>query len=366
MNTYIRLAKDYLFVLICFIGVILSGALRPAHNWDMIPYVASAYISDGYSEEDLRSKTYDDVKNEVDSEKFTELTTGYLPATVYRDWRSLYEMSKSFSVRVMYIESIRLISKTGVSCSRASRISSIIFASSCVILISMILSQLEIPQFFIILVIYYAGIHHLAEISTADAMACFFSTLTLYCILSERNTLAFITISFLPLVRMDYIILSAFALLYMFFFVSKTASLISLIASTMAYFFAISHGANYGFLYYFNYTFIKIEPYPSKFVASKLVLDYVKPYMKCALDVFRHCNFSIYFFSAFILLGKAINQQINRLDYILIISIVFLLVRLTFLPLYEWRYYSFTMIVSSVYLIHVCLKGWQGMKRAPV
>ena len=77
------------YVLSIGFAIFFIGITRPAHNWDMIGYMASAYYQDGVRGGDLSIKTYKDLKVEVGDAYFDEFVKGDYREGVYRDPEAL-------------------------------------------------------------------------------------------------------------------------------------------------------------------------------------------------------------------------------------------------------------------------------------
>ena len=133
-------ASRYIVLVATAVGVFLIGVSRPLHGWDMIGYVASAYQLDGYRGHDLLSRTFSDVRADVDDDTFTILTQGEgriernYRETVHVDPIALTQQIPFYSIRIAYVELMRAVSLLGPNYSRSSYIISATFASLAVLL----------------------------------------------------------------------------------------------------------------------------------------------------------------------------------------------------------------------------------------
>ncbi len=169
---------------------------------------ATAAISkDGYRGSDLTRKTYDEIRKEVRSKTFSQLTTGKYRETVFADPSSLEQQIPFYSVRVGYIELIRLLKNIGLSYAKSTYVISAIFASLSVLMLGLIILKTGVPMGMLPVVIAVAGYTELAALSTPDAMACFFSLLAIYSLMTGGR-LVFLIAALLPLIRTDFIVLS--------------------------------------------------------------------------------------------------------------------------------------------------------------
>ncbi|MBF0177830.1 MAG: hypothetical protein HQL63_13430 [Magnetococcales bacterium] len=356
LGSYVGFFKRFSFSLAVAVAIFIYGVKYTYYSWDIVPYIASTYsVFDGYSGENLRVVTYGDLEKEVDPLRFKKMTTGPFGALYYRDWRALEELVKTYnSARLFYLATIKGISKFGYSYSQASYISSSFFASLCIIITSIILFELGIPQPFVVFVAYYSEVHHLAQFSSPDSMACFFSLLLMYFLMKNKIYSSFVVASVLPIVRIDYVIVSVLVSFYLFYFKSKKTSLFMMISSIFVCFIVAKVFTNYQFLRHFNNTFIDMTPNIAATVISKSASDYLIPYMKCFKEVYQSHVFAIYVFAVLALLFRIRHKIAETSDYYLVVSIGFMLIHLLAHPAYEARYYSFSVAVAAICLLRAC------------
>jgi hypothetical protein len=329
--------------------ILLYGLLKPQHNWDMIAYVAASYSKDGYRGSDLTNETYEEIRKEVRGKTFSQLTTGKYRGTVFADPSSLEQQIPFFSIRVGYIELIRLLKKTGLSYAKSTHVISAIFASLSVLVLALIILKTAVPIGMLPIVVAVAGYTELAALSTPDAMACFFSLLGIYSLMTGGR-LVFLIAAILPLIRTDFIVLSGLLMSYAYLHHSRFLSLFSILSSILFYILINKLHGNYGYLTLFNFTFIgSLTPYPADIVISHRFSDYLIPYALLLENIIFHSHSVIYVISAYILWVKRDQIKVNVNFYCLLgIPFVF---NITHMLLFPTNHYRFLVFSISLILI---------------
>lgn len=148
------------FIILITVALTFSiGYFKPAHNMDMIGYVASAFHADGLSGIDLLEATYSDVDSAVSEETFsTHTTLTNYRATVYQDYRSLEQQLPFYTPRVLYIGAMKLLATFGFSYSEGTYLISSIFASASVLVIAVMLKQLSLPVYLLPFIVVMSGL----------------------------------------------------------------------------------------------------------------------------------------------------------------------------------------------------------------
>jgi hypothetical protein len=336
--------------------ILLLGLLNPDRNWDMIAYVAASYYQEGYRGADLTKQTYGEIKKEVSDKKFAKLVAGEYRSTVFRDPAALEQQLPFYAIRVGYIELIRLFNKFGLSYAKSTYLISAIFASLSILVLGLIILRTGPPIAVLPVVVAVTGYPELAGLSTPDAMACFFSLLGIYSLLTERK-LVFLVAAALPLVRTDFILLSGLLTIYTYFRVNRFFSLFSILLSVAFYILVNKLNGNYGYLTIFNFSFIsKPTPYPADMVISYKITDYLKPYFLLIGDLITHSYAAILGLSLYLLRVKLTGIKYDTNFYCLFaLPFVFMIAHLLLFPSMEYRF-----LVFSASLIFVWSLGRIG------
>ena len=329
------------------------GALTPLHNWDMIGYVASAFHLDGYYDLDLLRRTYEDVRSEVSEKTFLTLTTNnYYRETVYQDFHSLSQQIPFYLPRYIFIQLMRLLVDFNISYSQSSYLISAFFSSASVSLAALICKKLRVSLYFLPFVIVFSGLINLARLSSPDGMACFFSLLVLYLLLSRDKFFIWIIAAFLPLIRTDFILLSF--LLVCYSFISRN-TLLGLVSGVIAiYFYGAVNSAsgNYGWLTIINFTLIETNPYPAQMDISYYWLDYVKPFVLVIWNAANHVHGLVYFisFTFWFFSKNNLYPRDEVVDNVLIISACYVLLHIILFPAYMDRFFTSFVIYFLIYI----------------
>ncbi len=344
--------------------ILLLGLLNPDSNWDMIAYVAASYYQEGYRGADLTKQTYGEIKKEVSDKKFAKLIAGEYRNTVFRDPAALEQQLPFYAIRVGYIELIRLFNKFGLSYTRSTYVISAIFASLSILVLGLIILRTGTPIAVLPVVVAVTGYPELAGLSTPDAMACFFSLLGIYSLLTKRR-LVFLVAAALPLVRTDFILLSGLLMIYTYFNnVNRFFSLFSVLLSAAFYVLVNKLNGNYGYLTIFNFSFIgELTPYPADMVISHKISDYLKPYFLLIGDLITHSYAVILGLSLYLLQVKFAGIKYD-MDFhcLFLLPIVFMIAHLLLFPSIEYRFLVFS--ASLIFVWSLRLIGQSTNKSA--
>jgi len=320
----------------------------------MIAYVAASHYHDGYRGADLTKQTYGEIKKEVSDKKFAKLVAGEYRNTVFRDPAALEQQLPFYAIRVGYIGLIRLFNKFGLSYTRSTYVTSAIFASLSILVLGLIILRTGTPILVLPVVVAITGYPELAGLSTPDAMACFFSLLGIYSLLTKRG-LVFLVAAVLPLIRTDFILLSGLLMIYTYFRVNRFFSLFSILLSAVFYILVNKLNGNYGYLTIFNFSFINgPTPYSADMVISYKVTDYLKPYLVLIGDLVTHSYAVILGLSLYLLRAKFAGIKYDMDFYCLfLLPIVFMIAHLLLFPSMEYRFLVFSASLIFVWSLRL-------------
>jgi hypothetical protein len=342
-------------------AVLAYGLLKPHRNWDMVAYVAAAYHRDGYRGEDLSRATYDSVRRTVSSKRFALLTSGRYPGTVFADPASLEQQIPFYATRVAYIGLVRLLGRAGLGYAAATFTISACFAALSVLLLGLIMSRTSVPLGMLPVVAAVTGYTDLARFSTPDAMACFFSLAGVYSLMGKGKAV-FPVAAILPLIRTDFILLSALLMGHAYLRGSRLAAPCSLLAAIGLYLPVTRMSGGYGYLTLFNFTFMgSPHPYPADIVISTRPADYLMPYWVLLNDLVLRSHAAIYVVALYLLWLRGGQERARREFYpLLAIPIVFTAGHLLLFPSDQYRFFVFSASLILVWCLHVA----QGLRQA--
>lgn len=377
MTNNIRKWLGVLTIAVCFGWVLRVGLTQPDHsgfNWDVIGYVASMYKQDGLSGEPLRRAVFANVLKEVGENDLEKLTAGasrsqhgssldeQVPdanyrATVFKDPVSLEQQIPFYSIRVLYLQSIRIVDHFVHSYSSSSILVNAIFAALCVLVVALLLEHFHISQLYLPAIIYISKLTTIGRISSPDVLACLLSLLALL-LLAKRSRWVFVAIVALPLARTDFVILSLILCFFSFRLLSTRLALLSA-ALSVGLLVADNHlNGNYGFLRVFNFTLFGVDPYPAAMKNSTHLADYVNAYISGAKRSHNSQHLLVYMFSL-LLFGMRLYRRnpLAEPDYIFIASMLFVSLHLILFPIYLERFFVFPVIVSLIFMINRMAEG---------
>jgi hypothetical protein len=343
----------YIILVATAAAVFAFGILQPQRNWDLVAYVAAAYHKDGYRGADLTRETYDDIKKVVSSKRFALLTTGEYRGTVFKDPSSLEQQIPFYSIRVAYIELIRLLGSTGLSYTRSTFVTSAFFAALASLMLGLILSKSSVPTGMLPVVVAVTGYADLARLSTPDSMACFFSLLGIYGLMT-KGRIVFLVATILPLIRTDFILLSGLLMGCSYLQGEKFLSLLFLLVSAGFYFLVTKLNEGYGYLTLFNFAFIgSPAPYPAGIAISTRLGDYLAPYWLLFNSLIFHSHSVIYVVALYLFWLK--RRQIERQAAfygLFAVPFIFTAAHLLLFPSDQYRFFTFSASLILVWSLH--------------
>lgn len=341
----------YLVVLATAIAVFLVGALRPAYNFDIIGYVATAHYKQGLRGEALAQRTYAEVSAEIGPARLSALLNGPYGATVRSDPVSLEQQLPFYTIRQGYVWLMELAHKAGVDYARSSYLISAFFQAVSVVLLGLIAMRAGVSPWVVPGVVFLANYGELAQLSTPDAMACAFSLAATWLAL-RRSPWACLFAVALPLVRTDFVLFSALLMGVLFLQGRRLVAVGGLVAAVAAYVLNNKLNGGYSYLTVFHFTLIGLDPYPAKLVVSTNPADYLAAYGRMLKTIARSPHVVIYFVAACLaiihrkalsgLLKGAAERQADQaaLYLLLLVPAAFVVAHLLLLPIYTERYFA--------------------------
>ncbi len=335
-------------------AVLLFGVSHPQHNWDMIGYVASAHYKDGLRGEPLLAKTYAEVKDEVDPERFAALSTGDdYRRGVYQSAAALEEQIPFYSVRVVYVELIRRLGAFGIPYPKATYFVGALFSALSVVVLGIICLRARVSACFLPLVVLAAGYLQLAQLSTPDSLAAFGSLLAILAVMSG-SAWVYVLAAVLPALRTDFVIFSAILMLATFHRGQRVGSSVALAASLMVYFAVTRWQHAYGWLTLVNFSLLQRMPFPSRIVPSHDLRVYLAMYARAAWLLIGSAQFFIYLVCGYLLVVFRRNvwrRELYALE-LLAVPAAFAVLHFVLYPTYEDRHF-----VAPASLIVVWILG---------
>ncbi len=336
--------------LLTALAVLAIGLKKPYNNWDEIGYVAVALSTEGHHGASLNEATYGSLRNAVDAATFDLLIQGDYRATVFHDPTSLQQQLPFYSIRVLYIQSLKVVHALGFDYPEATHIVSATFAALSVLLLAALSVRLSAPIGGIPFVVLACGLLDIARLSTPDAMACFFSLWTVYALI-KKGSMVFILAALLPLVRTDALILSLLVLAYTFVNGRKAMSVASAIAAGALYLFATKSNGGYGWLTLFNMSFISKSPYPATLISSHALGDYIRPYISTAYSFTNQPHFVIFGLALAWLLLITARGTADDTAPMITICLSFVAIHMLFFPADTYRFFVFAAAASLTVLM---------------
>jgi hypothetical protein len=334
-------------------AVFLFGMSYPRHNWDMIGYVAAAYLQDSLRGDALLARTYADVKADVSTEQFASLSAAdEFRRNVFQHSAALQEQLPFYSIRVVYVELMRGLAQLGVPYPKATYLLGALFASLSVVVLGIICLRMQLSLCVLPLVVVATGYLHVATFSTPDSLALFGALLATLACLSGSAWVYFLAAS-LPALRTEFVIFSALLMLVMFYRGQRLHSSIALAASLAVYFAVTRSQHAYGWLTLINFAVAKTLAFPSATVPSHDLKPYLVMYVNAARQLLSSAHFPIYLIAGYmfaVLRGKVHAHELYSLE-LLAVPFAFALLHLALYPLYESRQFVLPASLILVWIL---------------
>jgi hypothetical protein len=330
--------------------VFAMGLNMPIHNWDMVAYTAAAYHLDGLRGIELQSATLADIASEVTPAKFQETTTGAYKATFFRDPNSLEQNVPFYTIKIVYLELMRLLKRMGVAYPAGSYYISAFFASISIILIGALSAHFGVSLFWTPFIAAFSGFHNLPRYSTPDAMACFLALLTVYLLLNKKRVIYIISV-LAPLIRTDLVLLSIIAMISIYYIERSRYSIIFGVLAILSYAGVNDFAGSYGYITLFNFTFIGIDPYPRDMKLSVQPWAYLQPYIDCARVLLFHERHTILYALTFYMVY--VIRPYKARDLLIAISIAssYAFMHIALFPVYDERFFAFPASLICISLL---------------
>ncbi len=334
---------------------LISGVTNPSYNWDIVAYVAAANQQDGLSGKELSSATYNEIRSQVDADTFKELTVGEYVDIVFQDPRSLEQQMPFYTIKVAYIQLMHLLKTIGISYTSSTYIISAIFTSASVLMIGLFLFHFGVPMLWLPVVATVAGYGTIASYSTPDAMGCFFALLLIYSTVRGGKA-SYVISAIQPAVRTDLVILSILAMAFRFYHNRSFYALLSAAAALVLYFIINRIAGNYGWLNLFNFTFIKITPYPKSMEISHHIRAYLNAYITGFGNLISSRHILIYVLVSYIFFVKQMYKRLNlEINTITTMCLLYGAAHFALFPEYEDRFFVFPASLLLLSLLEFAL-----------
>lgn len=341
------------YALLFSVPIFFYSINNPFYNWDTVGYVASVISFEENDYEKIQRETYGDIKSYFPPEKYEQIKSGSdYRETVYSDPRALSQQVPFYKIRYFYLKFLSVVSGFTESISEATVYTSAIFCFLISLATAWYFARLGFLYYlfpFILLPIRFIS---LSRVSTPDAMASFFAFIAVM-LYQDKKTLSLFILSFLPLIRTDFIILAFVMFLVRIYKGGKWWEYLFFAASFAVYMWVNKYAGNYGHLTIFNFTLIPndLRPYPEQMPISTDVKDYFEAYLSGAYSFFSRGDSLIFIASVLLVLVDLLKREIKFSTLGLIIGSAFLAVHFSLFPAAFQRTYFAANLVMLYFLI---------------
>lgn len=345
-----KIATLFLFSLTLF----FYGIKNPLMNWDIIGYTAAVFYNNNMRGEELRKKTYQEIEALVTPDTYLDLTTSTpYRQTVADNADSIEQHMPFYTIRMAYIWATGITSSFfKISIPESTYWVSSFFASLCALMLGL---MFYLPYLIWLILfpvtLYFSGFIEIASLSTPDSMSALLAVLTWLLYKKKSNWWALLPLTILPLARTDYILI---AVILSYFSLSNKKFLqaaLFLILPLAVYAFINKFNANYGYLKIFNFTLIRIDPFPATMNIEEGVMPYVSVYATNLKSFLGHKHFILFFLYGFFWFKKIrlLNRTIENQQVALVLGFVFL--HFALFPAYYPRFFTWCAAFAGLQII---------------
>jgi hypothetical protein len=199
-------------------------------------------------------------------------------------------------------------------------------------------------------IVLATGFVELARLSTPDALAMAMALLTLLLML-KANPWSLAAAAFLPLARTDFVLLSLLACGYAFFSGRRRGAQVAIVGSLLAYVLANRLVGGYGWLTIFNFTLVRLTPYPAALVPSHAPMDYIRPYGIMLLDLAKNPHVLIYIAAVLVLYRQRALLRTAGFGPLVVVCLLFVALHLMLFPAYMARFFVFAAAFCCVWIV---------------
>lgn len=356
----------YFAVLATAIAVFLVGVVKPAYNFDIIGYVATAHYNQGLRGAALAERSYADVQAEIGEARFDTLLSGRYGEIVRHDPAALEQQLPFYTIRMGYVWAMEAAHRLGLDYARATYVLSAFFQALAVLLLAGIAGRVGVSLWAVPGVAFLANFGELAQLSTPDAMTCCVSLAAIYCA-ARRSAWAYLFAAALPLVRTDFLLFALPLFLFLFVHDRRRLALVGALTALALYIGNNALNGNYGYRVIFHFTLIGLDPYPATMAVSSDPADYLHAYLRMFATFAKSPHAAIYFVSAAAALlhwrrlGRAPLLPVGpgggpltgaaEFQLLFLVPAAFFVAHLLLFPIYMERYFAAVAALMLVWVI---------------
>ena len=324
----------------------------------MVAYMGCVMNLEKANTEEAHQETFDALRNELNQEKYEQLTTLSFREAMKNDVSAFNENLAYYNIKSSYVRFIQLVYKLGFTLTLATVLPSLI----CVFLIVLILFFYLENEFknsllaglISLLILYFPQTISLARISTPDAFSALILLLVALLYLKKSNWYLLLML-FSITVRTDNVIWCFMLLLLDTFFDSNPKRRYVLIASSVSclalYFFLNAHYNNGGWEVLFYNSFVERQIFPLTTTPSLSLPQYLFTLLKKLPEHIPTFACLILFFLGIIKKVSIREFLSERYARLIIVCAATFCVRFILFPMLDFRYYYSFLLVLFVSIV---------------
>lgn len=368
----------YIYYVLFVLFILVATLNKPAYNWDMIGYVASAKYFETEDKSEIHEFAYKQLKSTVSDSVYQRLTASGYRKTIEIDKEALYQQLPFYQIRVLYNGLVYALYKMGLNPYFVTHLISAVSVCLGFLLLLFGLRKTQILDDYL----YFAlplmsiplGVLNVARLGTPDGLAFLFTMLIFLCTISDKykkNLLWVLPLSIL--IRTDLIIFIAPVYIYVLFCLENNRERLSWLVSGLFaisnYLFINMYYANYGWEKLIYHTFINYLVYPADTqisISFSNFFDIIKHQWSLSFQRFSFWSFIGWMGFSVIMFMRACDYrhriQKVRKDILVfgVISILYFMAHFSLFPGFAERHVlggGILLIVITFYLLSFMLKS---------
>jgi hypothetical protein len=342
----------YFVFLACMLPVAIFAYKRPAHNWDMLAYMALVVKMENGDINEVHKITYNSARLNMPPGDYAKLIDGPLRQGRFQSGAEFNNVLPFYAVKPFYIWASYIFYKSGFSLTASTVLPSIVAYLLIGLLVFHWLNrhhQLVFSFVSGLLIMCSSIMIEAARLSTPDCISAFFLLTAFYFILEKPSVLfAFLFLTASVLSRLDNVILSGLLLSFIFFYkkwskkISLVQYLVMLAILSAVYVMVSGLAKEYNWSSFYYPDFVKYyQPghpgQPSFSIPGYMVLFYERVIMAI---LYTHA--SIFFLLVLIWLSMSYRGKFRNLPFELLFCLILvftIVIRFVLFPDLEDRFY---------------------------
>ena len=376
--------KIEILLYIVYAIVVLTAAayslLRPAYNWDVLPYIASMYSLESNDTNYIHTLTYGAVKSSVDEKTFIQLTSGEYRKAMADCAKCFMEQLPFYKIKALYVLLIFFFYKLNIDIVRStvliSVISYVLINFICLFWLRKVTNKQTIFIFTAIIFAIFPFLLNSASDSAPNMLSALFVLSAFYVLFKKKSVLFCILMLLAVFTRPDNIILLFISIIALYIYknkdinISKPALAITFIASIALFQGINMWSGNYNWKILFEHSFNDRLITPAEHISDFNILIYLKSFLKWPV-MLKFSGFSvqalIFILTLYMLkCGKKFKEEkfkeaLNPEMLILLITGASIIIHYLLYPIIEDNYFTAQYLITDIIFIKTIIEKFSAV-----